>query len=104
METLLARKYVWDNDKSSVEGGLLLDLREGSLTYYKNGMPAYDIQEDGLSGDYVWVVSMFCDANAFVVRTLSDTEDNKDHLEMFFEAKTFSYTAPGANVEGTNNC
>jgi len=47
---------------------------------------------------------MFCDTNAFVVQLLGDTDDNEDHLDMFFEGKTFSYTTPGANVEGTNNC
>jgi len=44
------------------ELGLLLDLDEGTLSVYKNGVRLGTMMS-GLSGEYVWVMQMIAQAN-----------------------------------------
>ena len=43
--------------------GLLLDLDEGSIAVYLNGV-RLGVMDDGLSGEYCWAVSLWSDSNS----------------------------------------
>ena len=62
----------WQGITSGLEIGMLLDLDEGTISIYKNGLKL-GVMKRGLAGPYCWAVSMIRAKESHEVRIKRET-------------------------------
>ena len=62
--------------------GLLLDLEQGSMTVFKNGLKLGVMQDSGLRGEYVWAVEMLARDSVRIDRGIAPLSPSRTELEV----------------------